>query len=177
MFQPMVNFISKILSYMLCLVLLVFSCAAYTLDSDKEQVMHVQADSADLNQQNHKGIYIGNVELIQGTTNLNAAKAITKGNEKNQLILAIAKGNKEKQAHYWTITDPKKPPFHAYADTIRYYPLRHVIELIGNARVEQGNDSFSAAKISYDTIKQHVLSHGDGKQRITIIYHPEKKSL
>lgn len=133
------------------------------------------ADSADLNQQQHKGTYIGNVELIQGTSNLKAAKAITHGNEKNQLTLAIAHGNKEKQAHYWTITDPKKPPFHAYANTIRYYPLRHLIELIGDAHVEQGNDSFSADKISYDTVKKHVLSQGNGKKRIVIIYHPEKK--
>lgn len=64
---------------------------------------------------------------------------------------------------------------HAYADTIRYYPLRHLIELIGNARVEQGKNSFSAAKISYDTEKQHVLSQGNGNKRIIIIYHPEKK--
>ena len=149
--------------------------STYALSTDKEQVMHVMADSADLSQQSHKGIYNGNVELIQGTTNLQANKAITKGNSKNQLVLAIAEGSKEKQAHYWTITDPKKPPVHAYADKILYYPLRHVIELIGNARVEQGKNSFSAAKISYDTVKEHVLSHGDGKKRIVIIYNPEKK--
>ena len=154
-------------------MLVAFSASALT--TDKEKVMHVMADSADLNQHEHKGTYIGNVELVQGTSNLHASKAITHGNEKNQLVLAIANGVKGQQAHYWTTTDPKKPPFHAYADVIRYYPLRHVIELIGNAHVEQGKDSFSAAKISYDTVKQHVLSHGEGKKRITIIIHPEKK--
>lgn len=165
----------KMVKYILWVMLISLSGALYALPTDKEQVMHVMADSADLSQQDHKGTYVGNVELIQGSTNLRAAKAITQGDDKNQLVLAIANGSKGKQAHYWAITDPKKPPFHAYADTIRYYPLRHVIELIGNARVEQGANSFSAAKITYDTIKQHVLSQGDGKQRITIIYHPEKK--
>ncbi|PWY54816.1 lipopolysaccharide transport periplasmic protein LptA [Legionella qingyii] len=167
MFQRMVN-------YSLLLFFL-FTSSAFALAEDKEKVMHVMADSADLSQQEHKGIYIGNVELVQGTTNLQASKAVTIGNEKNQLVVAIANGTKEKQAHYWTITDPKKPPVHAYADIIRYYPLRHLIELIGNARVEQGKNSFSAAKISYDTEKQHVLSHGNDSQRIVIIYHPEKK--
>jgi lipopolysaccharide export system protein LptA len=147
----------------------------FALSTDNEKVMHVMADSANLNQQDHKGTYIGNVELIQGTSNLQAAKAITLANEKNQLVLAIANGEQGKQAHYWTITDEKKPPLHAYADIIKYYPLRHTIELIGNARVEQGDNSFSAHKISYDTIKKHVISQGNGKQRITIIYHPEKK--
>ncbi|KTC88657.1 lipopolysaccharide transport periplasmic protein LptA [Fluoribacter dumoffii] len=158
------------------ILLLMGISSVYALTEDKEKVMHVMADSADLNQQQHKGIYTGNVELVQGTTNLQAGKAVTIGNEKNQLIVAIASGTAGKQAHYWTITDPKKPPVHAYADTIRYYPLRHLIELIGNARVEQGTDSFSAAKISYDTVKQHVLSQGSKNKRITIIYHPEKKS-
>lgn len=144
----------------------------YALSTDKEKVMHVLADSADLNQKQHKGIYIGNVELIQGSTNLLAAKAVTQGDDKNQIVVAIANGDKTKQAHYWTITDIKKPPFHAYADIIRYYPQRHFIELIGHARVEQGRDSFTAAKISYDTLEQHVLSEGDGDKKITIIYHP-----
>lgn len=166
--------LQRMVNYSLLLFFL-FTSSAYALTEDKEKVMHVMANSADLSQQDHKGIYIGNVELVQGTTNLQASKAVTIGNEKNQLVIAIANGTKEKQAHYSTITDPKKPPVHAYADTIRYYPLRHLIELIGNARVEQGKNSFSAAKISYDTEKQHVLSHGDDSQRIVIIYHPEKK--
>ena len=62
------------------------------------------ADSADLSHQNHKGIYTGNVEFVQGTTNLHAANALTQGNTKNQLTLAIANGTKENQAHYWTET-------------------------------------------------------------------------
>jgi lipopolysaccharide export system protein LptA len=148
----------------------------YALPSDKEKVMHVIADSADLSQQNHKGTYTGNVEFVQGTTNLHASNALTQGNSENQLTLAIAKGSKGKQAHYWTETGPNKPPFHAYADTIRYYPLRHLIELNGNARIEQGTNSLSAAKITYDTVKQHVVSQSEGKTRTTIILYPEKKS-
>ena len=150
--------------------------ATYSMPSDKEKVMHVVSDSADLSQQNHKGTYTGNVEFVQGTTNLHAALAITQGDNKNQLTLAVAKGSQDKQAHYWTETGPDKPPFHAYANTIKYYPTRHLIELVGNARIEQGTNSLSAAKISYDTIEQHVISQGDGKTRTTIILYPEKKN-
>ena len=179
MFQHMVkrSLFYLVLIYPRYLTILgILTCSAYALPTDKEKVMHVKADTANLNQHERKGIYAGNVELIQGTSNLQAAKAITIGNEKNQLVLAVASGVKEKQAHYWTVADLKKPPLHAYANTIRYYPLRHVVELIGDARVEQGNNSFSAAKITYDIEKQQVLSQGDSKKRIIIIYHPEKKS-
>jgi lipopolysaccharide export system protein LptA len=156
------------------LFLITVSMAGYALPSDKKKVMHVTADSADLNQQNHKGTYTGNVEFIQGTTNLHASNAITQGNDKNQLTLAIANGTKGKQAHYWTEPGANKPLFHAYADTIRYYPILHLIKLIGNAHIEQGTNSLSAAKITYDTVKQHVVSQSDGKTRTTIILYPEK---
>lgn len=154
-----------------------FNQTLFALPTDKQQVMHVVSDTADLSQKDHKGTYIGNVEFIQGTTNLHAAKAITEGNAKNQLVFAIANGEKGKQAHYWTETGPGKPPLHAYADTIKYYPLKHLIELVGNARVEQGTNSFSGAKISYDTMNQHVVSTSDGKTRTTIIFSPDKKQL
>lgn len=159
----------------LFLILIIISIIGYALPTDKEQIMHVVSDSADLSQKNHKGVYSGNVEFIQGSTNLHAANAVTHGDNKNQLTLAIANGKKGEQAHYWTETGPDKPPFHAYADTIKYYPLKHLIELVGNARVEQGTNSLSAAKISYDTLEQHVITESKGKTRTTIIIYPEKK--
>ncbi|HAT1833920.1 TPA: lipopolysaccharide transport periplasmic protein LptA [Legionella pneumophila] len=162
--------------YIILLLLMLCSISGNALPFDKEKMVQVVSDSADLNQKNHQGVYIGNVEFVQGSTNLRAEKAITQGDAKNQLTLAIAEGSKGKQAHYWTTTAPDKPPFHAYADTIKYYPLKHLIELIGNARIEQGPNSLSAAKISYDTQEQHVLSHSDEKTRTTIIIYPEKKS-
>lgn len=146
------------------------------LSEDREEIMHVVADSANLDQKKHEGTYSGHVEFNQGTTNIHATKAVTQGNEKNQLTFAMALGSQGEPAHYWTHTDPGKPPFHAYADQIKYYPLQHLIELIGNARVEQGNNSLSAAKISYDTLEKRVISQGNSTSRIKIILYPEKKN-
>ena len=149
---------------------------SFALPDDRAQATQLQARTADLDQQSHRGIYRGDVELDQGTTHIRAARAITEGDAKNQLIKAIIIGNKKEQAHYWTLTAIDKPPLHAYADTINYYPERHLIELLGHARVEQGDDSFSANQISYDTLRQHVISNGDGKGRTTIIIHPGNHS-
>ena len=142
------------------------------MPDDREKILRLSADKADLNQQIHRGEYLGHVQLDQGTSHLRAAKAITEANKQNKLTLAIAVGNKKNQAHYWTQTAVDKPLFHAYADTIRYHPDRHLIELIGHARVVQGDNSFAAPRISYDTLKQHVISKSDGKSRTTIIIHP-----
>ncbi|MFI4962359.1 MAG: lipopolysaccharide transport periplasmic protein LptA [Legionellales bacterium] len=148
---------------------------SYALPSDKEQVMHVVADSADLNQQKHKGVYTGHVAFTQGTTNIQASKAITNASDKNQLTLAIAMGSKENPAHYWTEPEAGKPPFHAYADSILFYPLRHLVELKGHAHIEQGKNSLTAALITYDTLDQHVITQSDGTTKTTILFHPEKK--
>ena len=160
--------------FMAVLSLLMVTSSGLALPNDRMQIMQLRADSADLDQQLHRGIYVGVVQLDQGTTHIQAARAITEGNLKNQLVKAVINGNKEKQAHYWTLTMADKPLMHAYADTINYYPERHTIELIGNARVEQGNDSFTAPKISYDTLHQHIISNSDGKMQTTIIIHPGK---
>ena len=146
----------------------------FALADDRAKVMELHAHSADLNHQTHRGIYTGDVEVDQGSTHIRATEAITEGNVKNQLVKAVIKGSASLQVHYWALTAIDKPPMHAYADTINYYPARHLIELIGNARVEQGNDSFSAPKISYDTLNQHVISKGNNQERTTIIIHPGK---
>lgn len=150
--------------------------SALALPEDKEKLMILTADEVDLNQQSHRGTYNGKVRIDQGSTHLRAAHAITEGDKNNKLILAIAQGNTEKPAHCWTQPASDKPILHAYANTIRYYPERHIIELIGNALVKQGNNSFAAAKITYDTLKQHVLSQNAGVQRAKIIIHPEKQT-
>lgn len=174
----MLPIVAKISLFLIRCILsmLLITSLCFALPEDRTQVMQLRAGSAELDQKAHHGIYTGDVELDQGTTHIRAASAVTESNLKNQLIRAVIQGNKTAQAHYWTTATTDKPPLHAYADTIYYYPERHTIELIGNARVEQGSDSFSAPKISYDTLQQHVITNSDGKKRTTIIIHPSKNS-
>ena len=157
------------------ILLILLTPACFAMPDDRNQIMQLRAGAADIDQQAHRGIYLDDVQLDQGTTHIRAAEALTEGNAKNQLIKAIIKGNKIAQAHYWTLATPNKPPVHAYADCINYYPNTHLIELIGHARVEQGEDSFSAPSIRYDTLHQHVLSQSNGVGRTTIIIHPGKQ--
>ena len=145
------------------------------LSDDNMQLLQLKAGFADINQETHEGTYTQNVELDQGSTHLRADNALTKANQKNKLTEAIAYGGKNEPAHFWTTTDINKPPLHAYANIIRYFPDRHLVELDGGARVEQGKDSFSAPKISYDTLHKHVVSSSKGQGQTVIIIHPENK--
>lgn len=156
-------------------ILWLVTTVCHGLPDDKEKQAVIEANQAELNQLKHKATYKGAVLFTQGSTQLEAHHATTEGNAKNQLVLATAYGNKTKQAHYSTLTDIEKERLHAYADEIYYYPIKHLIELIGNAKISQGKNSFRAGKIRYDTLAQHVLSDTHQGQRTTIILHPEKK--
>ena len=154
-------------------ILLLITPLCFALPTDKNEILNFRANSADINLETHLGTYKDKVELDQGSTHLRASRAMTEVDEKNKLIKVIAEGSKTDQAHFWTLTDEKKPPVHAYANIIRYFPEKHLIQLIGRARVEQGNDSFSAPTIDYDTLHQHVLSQSHSQAQTVIIIHPE----
>jgi len=161
---------------LLFIIIFAFCASAQAMKDDRNKTAKLAADSADLNQLTHRGEYIGNVQFDQGTTHLRADKALTEGNAQNKLTFASAFGSPNKPAHYWEQTAIDKPLLHAWANEIRYYPNRHLIELLGDAKIVQGADSFSAAEIRYDTEKQHVLANSNGQKRTVIIFHPEKKA-
>lgn len=167
--------IQKKVKWIIAALVLLVCYSTHALQTDKEQVMNIAADSADLNQKARQGIYIGNVEFTQGSSSIRANEAMTYIDDKNRLSMAVAKGAPGKPAHFSTKTDVKKPPFHAYADVIKYYPKRHLVVLIGQAQVSQGDNSMTAEKITYDTINHHVKTFGKPGKRIRIVLHPEEK--
>lgn len=136
----------------------------YALPKDSQEPIYVRADSADIQQNRHHGIYTGHVAVDQGSTHIRAGKAVTDGDEHNQLISAMIEGDHNGQAHYWTLQSPDKPELHAYADTIYYYPKQRQIVLKGHAYVLQGENKITASLIRYDIETQHVSTAFEGEQ-------------
>lgn len=136
---------------------------------DKAQALHLSADDLFFNWTKKKGSYQGHVKIDQGFTHLQANQAFTTFDKYNKLIEARAKGTTRLQAHVWTQTALKKPPVHAYADEIWYYPARQLIELIGHASVHQEGNTFKAPLIRYDLKTQRVLTEAKGDSRTHIV--------
>jgi lipopolysaccharide export system protein LptA len=158
----------------LLLISLLLPSAAFALASDQQLPLSVQADKADINHKSGIGVYSGNVLVDQGTSHLQAASAETFTGKNNELKKAIAKGLKDQQAQFRTVTDPSKPELKATADQIEIYPTKNKIVLVGNAQVTQGTDTFSAPRIEYDTKEQHVVTTSSETGRTTIVIHPNK---
>ena len=168
------NIVNLLITFQYAVVGLLFIPVCYALPDDRQQIMQFSSSKAELIQSKHRGIFMGKVEIDQGSTHIRAVKVITEGNTSNQLIKAILEGDQQNQAHYWTLSQADKPVLHAYADFIYYYPERHIIELVGHAKIEQGTDSFEAAQIHYDLLRQRVFSMSDGQLQTNIIIHPGK---
>lgn len=165
----------KIISWIGCLLLLSHSHPLFALPEDSKEPLLVRADSADLNQKQHIGTYLGNVTVDQGSTHIRACKARTEGDEQNHLIKAVIEGDGIMQAHYWTLQNQGKPELHAYADTMFYYPKKHQILLVGHAYVVQDHNKISATTISYNTETQRVKTSFQGEQT-TISIQPNDKT-
>jgi lipopolysaccharide export system protein LptA len=146
-----------------------YSNISFALNSDKDQVLQIIADSVELNHLTGVAVYRQHVNVSQGTTHLTADKLTTAYDDQNHLESAIAVGNK-KRATYRTQTDIKKPELIAQADTIKYLPKQKIVQLIGNAQASQGTDTFIAPQINYDIQNQIITSPPteDGKTVITI---------
>lgn len=149
----------------------------YALPDDNKQPLLVRADTADLNQAKHLGIYQGHVKIDQGSTHIRSAKTTTVGNAQNKLIMATFEGDSNKQAHYWTRQTADKPIFHAYADKIYYCPEQFKIILSGHARALQEKNQITASTICYNTKTQQVTTSFQGEQTKIIVQSESLRSI
>ena len=158
----------------LCLILTITN--TFALTSDRSKLVYFSSGQASLDEKTGEGRYSESVSIDQGTTHLRAIDAKTIMNAKHELTRAIANGNNKEQAHFWTCTSADKPPLHAYADTLSYYPLENRLELVGHARIIQGNNTLTAPTINYDTKAERLITTAstDKKQGTLILIHPKK---
>lgn len=152
---------------------LLWCTVAAALPSDAQQPLKITADYAKFTHDSGEGLYRGHVTVIQGTSHLQASEATTLSNKQNELLQAIAIGDKQTRAHFWSLFEEGKPELHASAETIKFFPKDHKIFLIGNAEVIQGRDIYRAPHIEYDTLKRHVISKASTAGGTTIIIHPD----
>lgn len=158
----------------LSLLCMLLPTLAQALPEDSQASVEMRSGQVTLDQKNHSGVFSDKVELDQGSTHIRASKIITQTDDKNALQKAIIIGTNQHLAHYWSLMSPDKPELHAYAERIEYYPKDNLIRLIGQAHIEQGNNSFSAPQISFNTATQKVITEARPNERALIIFHPEK---
>lgn len=155
------------------ILLLSFLENAHALPSDREQLMHIDADSYELNYKTGIDVYEGNVKVDQGTTHLIADRLVTEKNKNRKMISAIAYGLAE-LAEFTTIPKEGEEIFRAKAKVIKFYPETSIVQLEEEVMVNQGENSFHGPIIIYNMKDQVVSTPASKNGRATIIINTKQ---
>ena len=160
------------------IALMLFCTSAFGLDSDRDQPIKIQADTAMVNDTDGSSVYRGNVIITQGTLEVRADE-VEISTADSVVIQIIAKTDKGSSmlAHYQQQTNAEKDMVIADARKITYLVQEKRLHLSGSARFQQINNVFTGELLYYDIGKGIVsLNSGGGSGRVNITINPRKSS-
>ncbi|MDA0979485.1 MAG: lipopolysaccharide transport periplasmic protein LptA [Proteobacteria bacterium] len=160
------------------LLLLFPWAAARALESDRDQPIRIQADSAIVDESGGSSIYSGNVSIVQGSLVLNAdeVEIFTAEGEVIQIIARASEpAEPNRLARYEQLRQSESDRVSAEARKITYLVQEERLHLAGNARLQQVQDVFTGELLYYDMSNGIVnLSAGDTGERVQMTINPKK---
>jgi lipopolysaccharide export system protein LptA len=168
-------------------VLFALQCAepAYALSTDFEQPIEIEADFAELDDEEGTTIYIGNVIVIQGSIRMTGDRLKVDFTSERDLKDAYLDG---RLATFKQTPDNGAEDVEGEAITIEYHALENMLVLIEKAKVTQGARLTQGHRINYDTERSIVTVRSSragkvdkddlskaGSGRVRVIIPPKKK--
>ena len=159
--------------YCCALLLGLMSFRLCALESDSEQPITIDSNTATYDDVTATSIYTGNVISIQGSIRVNSDK----------LVVYFVDGDAEKLVFTGNKAKFKQTPSEGAEDitgealTGEFYPKKNLLILINDATVWQGNATYSSNLIEYD-IKTSLVKAGEkstDSKRVHVILKPKAK--
>ena len=159
--------------YCCALLLGLMSSNLCALESDAEQPITIDSNTATYDDVTATSIYTGNVISIQGSIRVNSDK----------LVVYFVDGDAEKLVFTGNKAKFKQTPSEGGEDitgealTGEFYPKKNLLILIDEATVWQGNATYSSNLIEYD-IKTSLVKAGEKSSdasRVHVILKPKAK--
>jgi len=165
--------VNRLLQAALCsLALIGVASPALALPEDRAQPIHISADSASMNEKTGVTVYSGRVEISQGTMKIRGDRVElyrSAGGEVDRIVSVGQPAEFEQQ--------PKAndPITHAYGLRMEYRIGAQQVTISEQARVEQGQDTFTGERIVYNMDKAIVdaYSSQNGDQRVKMVIQPK----
>jgi lipopolysaccharide export system protein LptA len=163
----------KLISCCCAGLLILASPSLYALESDSEQPITIDSNTATYDDATATSTYTGNVISIQGSIQVNSDK----------LVVYLKDGEAEKLVFTGKRAKFKQTPSEGAEDIIgealtgEYYPKKNLLVLIDEATVWQGNGTYSSKYIEYD-IKTSLVKAGEkssDSKRVHVILKPKAK--
>ncbi|MDD1606814.1 MAG: lipopolysaccharide transport periplasmic protein LptA [Methylococcaceae bacterium] len=163
----------QIKKYACVLLLGFFSAGTFALETDKDQPINIDSNTATYDDAAATSIYTGNVVSIQGSLRV----------ESDKLVVYFKDGDAEKLVFTGKKAKFKQTPKEGDEDitgealTGEYYPKKNLLVLIDEATVWQGNGTYSSNLIEYDS-RNSVVKAGEtasDAKRVHVTLQPKSK--
>lgn len=154
---------------------LTLSATLAALPKDREQPIHISADSAELDDRTGVALYRGRVHLVQGSLEIEARQL---------RVETDAEGIKRLEAQgdpalYRQRTQPREPLARGRAATIEYRVRDRLVVFQGQAHLERAQDRFSGARIEINTRSNLIKARGgaqDANSRVRMVIQPKSRT-
>ena len=157
---------------------------AHALSTDAQQPVQIEADFAELDDEEHTTVYVGNVVVDQGSMHMTGDRLRVNFTENKDMKDAYLEG----RPATFKQTPDHDDDVHGQAMQIEYHADKSLLNLIEKARVTQGERLFEGHRINYDTKKSIITARSarageadkdqrpkEGSGRVRIIIPPKKK--
>ena len=157
----------------------------HALSTDPQQPVQIEADFAELDDEEHTTVYVGNVVVDQGSMHMTGDRLRVNFTEDKDMKDAYLEG----RPATFKQTPDHDEDVHGQALRIEYHAEQSLLNLIEKARVTQGERLFEGHRINYDTKKSIITARSaragqanrdqypkDGSDRVRIIIPPRKKA-
>lgn len=145
---------------------------ALALPDDRDQPIHITADTAIRDEKQGFTVYSGNVHMIQGSLDI-VADTITIFHETAQADKIVAEGKPATMKQKPAVDEPM---VQARAEIIEYYKVEDRVHLKINAHITQDGSSVTGDSIEYYIAEQLVKAGSDqapdGK-RVQVVIEPK----
>jgi len=139
---------NRLLSLSLVAFLLIIAPIAWSLESDKDQPIEIEADTGELDDIKNISIYTGDVIVIQGTIYMTGDKMTVFYTEDGEMDYMIMEG---RPATYKQLPEDSSVYDYAEALIMEYYEIMEYVILIDKALVTKEGLRFNGDRIEYDT--------------------------
>ena len=145
------------------------------LSSDKQQPIHIEADSVVIDDAQGTAVYRGNVRYTQGSTHLEAEKVTVYSTDRQKVNKVVADG---KPATFRQRPDGQEQDIRGQAGHIEYFAADERVILVNDAHLWQGKNEFAGSRIEYDTAKETVKARKaeDDEGRVQVIIQPRQQA-
>ncbi len=131
------------------ITLLLISPFCWSLTSDKQQDIEIEADSAEMDDAKGISIYRGDVVVVQGSIRMTGDIMTVYFDENDDMKLVVMEGQ---PATYRQLPDDSEVYDEAESLRMEYYSLKDYVILIDKALVTQEDMRLSGDRIEYNTI-------------------------